>query len=116
MVSLASYTTLYISAIRTAGGDGLENIVAVRFDGGSSGSEESSVGDLIRWLRRTDARAYVRQPDGSRGPEVLVDDHEGRPRLCSRVDAEAGLDCLLTLPRLNGEKRVAHRRSSWWRW
>lgn len=116
MVSLASYTTLYISGIRMAGGDELENIVAVRFDGGSSGSEESSVGDLIRWLRRTDARAYVRQPDGSRGPEVLVDHHEAGLRLCSQVDDAVGLDCLLTLPRLNGEKRVAHRRSSWWRW
>lgn len=113
MVSLASYSTLYITAIRMAGGDGLEHIVAVRFDGGYSGDEESSVGDVIRWLGRTDVRAYVRRPGGDRGPEVLVDHHEGQPRLCSRVDDSQGLDCLLTLPRWEvgrTTRRPTHRR------
>lgn len=110
MVSLASYTTLYITAVRTAGADRVENITAVQFDGGYTGSEESSVGDLIRWLGRSDVRAYVRRPDGSRGPEVVVDDHEDQPCLRSRVDEDAGRDCLLTLPRLESARRPAHRR------
>lgn len=113
MVSLASYTTLYITAIRTVGPDSLENITAVRFDGGHTGAEESSVGDLIRWLGRSDVRAYVRRPDGGRGPEVLVDHSDGRPCLRSRVDDDQGLDCLLTLPRWESgraARRPAHRR------
>ena len=110
MVSLASYTTLYITAIRTVGADSLENITAVQFDGGYTGAEESSVGDLVRRLGRNDVRAYVRRPDGSRGPEVVVDDHDGRPCLRSRLDEEQGRDCLLTLPHLESARRPAHRR------
>jgi hypothetical protein len=115
MASLASYTTLYITAIRTVGTHSLENITAVRFDGGYYGEEEVSVGDLIRWLGRGDVRAYVRWPGGNRGPQVVVDDHEGGPCLRSRVDDNVGLDCLLTLPRWDPGKatrRATHRRRS----
>ena len=59
MVSLASYNTLYITAVRTLGADRLESIIAVRFDGGYTGAEESSVADLVRRLGRSDVRASI---------------------------------------------------------
>ena len=77
MASLASYTTLYVTAIRVDGGISLKNIAAVRWDAGDGGPEESSVGDFIGWLERGEARAFVRRADGDRGPRIRVD-HDGR--------------------------------------
>lgn len=37
MASLASYTTLYVTAIRVDGGVSLKNIAAVRWDAGDGG-------------------------------------------------------------------------------
>ncbi len=51
MASLASYTTLYMTAVRVDGPVELVNIAAVRWDGGL-GPEDSSVADFIGWLDR----------------------------------------------------------------
>jgi hypothetical protein len=77
MASLASYTTLYVIAVRVDGGVSLKNIAAVRWDAGDRGPEESSVGDFIGWLDRGDARAFVRRVDGDRGPRIRVDEDGG---------------------------------------
>ena len=98
MASLASYTTLHVTAIRVEGPVDVRNIVAVRW-AGERGREESSVGDFISWLDHGSARAYVQQPDGSRGPRVHVD-HDGiRRHLRSRPGEDGDQDALLSLPR-----------------
>jgi hypothetical protein len=104
MASLASYTTLYVTAIRVDGGISLKNIAAVRWDAGDGGPEESSVGDFIGWLERGEARAFVRRADGDRGPRIRVD-HDGRRWYLRSRANDAGPsdggrpDALLLLPR-----------------
>lgn len=116
MASLASYTTLYVTAIRVDGGVSLKNITAVRWDAGDRGPEESSVADFIRWLDRGDARAFVRRAAGDRGPRIRVD-HDGRHRyLRSRADGagssdDGRLDALLLLPRWQDGKATRRHMS-----
>jgi hypothetical protein len=116
MASLASYTTLYVTAIRVDGGAGLKNIMAVRWDAGDGDSEESSVADFISWLDRGDARAFVRRAGGDRGPRIRVDHDDGRRYLRSRAD-DVGLpdggqpDALLLLPRWQDSKAARRHMS-----
>lgn len=101
MASLASYTTLYVTAIRVEGMADVKNIAAVRWDGGHPGSEESSVTDFIRWLARGDARAFVGLADGGRGPRIHVEYDGVRRDLSSRSEDAGREDALLMLPRLS---------------
>jgi hypothetical protein len=113
MVSLASFRTLYVTGIRVEDAGRLADITAVRFDGGYTGEEEASVGDFVRWLQRSDVRAYVRLSDGGRGPQVQVQRDRNALHLCSAFDESAGCDALLNLPRWEGGgflHRPAHRR------
>ena len=98
MSSLASYTTLYVTAIGLAGDPDLGNIFAVRWDAGGRDPEESSAADFIRWLDHGDGRAFVRRTDGSRGPRVRVDSDQTRRYLRSRDDEASQQDELLLLP------------------
>jgi len=52
MASLASYTTLYVTAVGLNGEPDLKHIAAVRWDPGSLDPEESSLADFVRWLDR----------------------------------------------------------------
>jgi hypothetical protein len=90
----------------------LKDITAVRFDGGYTGEEEASVGDFLRWLQRSDVRAYVRLSDGGRGPQVQVEHDRTAVHLCSGFDDSAGCDALLNLPRWerSGFHKATHRR------
>jgi len=98
-MSLASYTTLSITAVGMAEGwDGLRGIATVRWECPSGDSEESSVDDLIRWLRTGGGRAYVKAPDGTRGPKVFVVGTDANRYICSNPDDETA-DALLQLPR-----------------
>lgn len=113
MVSLASYRTVLITAIALVdGGEDLRSIAGVRFEGDYGGPEESSAEDFIRWLDRVEGRAYVRQPDGTRGLQVHVVDGESQRYL--RSDPHAETDPLLFLPRLRPVTPVhrvpTHRR------
>jgi hypothetical protein len=113
MVSLASFRTLYVTGIRLEDAGRLTDITAVRFDGGYTGEEEASVGDFVRWLQRSDVRAYVRLSDGGRGPQVHVERGRDALYLCSAFDYSAGCDALLNLPRWHGSgftHKPAHRR------
>jgi hypothetical protein len=112
MVSLASFRTLYVTAIRLGEAGQLKDITAVRFDGGYTGEEEASVGDFLRWLQRSDVRAYVRLSDGGRGPQVQVEHDRTAVHLCSGFDDSAGCDALLNLPRWerSGFHKATHRR------
>ena len=98
MASLASYTTLYVTAIGLAGAPDLENIIAVRWDAGGRDSEESSAADFIRWLDHGLRRAFVRRSDSSRGPQVRVASDGLRRYLRSRDDDVSQQDELLLLP------------------
>ena len=113
MVSLASFRTLYVTAVRMGGTGQLKDITAVRFDGGYTGEEEASVGDFVRWLQRSDVTAYVRLADGSRGPQVQVERDRSALHLSSSFDHSAGCDALLNLPPWEGSgfgHKAAHRR------
>ena len=113
MVSLASFRTLYVTAIRPGDAGQLKDITAIRFDGGYTGEEEASVGDFVRWLQRSDVRAYVRLSDGGRGPQVHLERDRNALYLCSGFDDSAGCDALLNLPRWDGSgfgRKPAHRR------
>jgi hypothetical protein len=111
MASLASYTTLHVTAVRIEGGAELKNIGAVRWDGGDDGPEESSVADFIRWLDRGGGRAFVRRADGGRGPRIRVE-HDGVQRcLRSRTDDNGQHDALLQLPRWQVRKTATKHMS-----
>jgi hypothetical protein len=109
MASLASYTTLYVTAIRVEGAAELKNITAVRWEAGDRRPEESSVTDFVRWLDRGDARAFVRRADGGRGPRIRVDHNGSQRYLRSRCDdavpsEDEYPDALLLLPRWQAGK------------
>lgn len=113
-MSLASYTTLSITAIGMAEGwDGLRGIASVRWECPSGDSEESSADDLIRWLRTGGGRAYVQAADGTRGPKVFVAGVDSNRYLCSNPDDETA-DALLELPRfwqvVHSHRGPTHRR------
>lgn len=109
MASLASYTTLHVTAIGLDGELGLEHIMAIRWDPGSLDPEESSLADFVRWLDHGDGRAFVRRTDGSRGPQVRVQSDGTRRYLRSRTDAIAQQDELLLLPHWNLHKASRKR-------
>ena len=98
MASLASYTTLYVTAIGLDGEPDLEHIAAVRWDPGSLDPEESSIADFVRWLDQGAGRAFVRRVDGTRGPQVRVKADGARRYLRSRADGTSEHDELLLLP------------------
>ncbi|TCC30829.1 hypothetical protein [Kribbella speibonae] len=107
MASLASYTTLYVTAIRVDDAVDVRNIAAVRWEG-DLGPEESSVADFVAWLDHGDARAYVRRSDGRRGPRIHVD-HDGVQRyLRSRSEDDSLPDALLLLPQWHVSKTKKH--------
>jgi hypothetical protein len=111
MASLASYTTLHVTAVRFVGVAELKNIAAIRWDGGHVGPEESSVADFIRWLDRVGGRAFVRRADGGRGPRIRVD-YDGVQRyLRSRSDDDGQQDALLQLPRWQVRKTATKHMS-----
>lgn len=111
MASLASYTTLHVTAVRIEGVAELKNIAAVRWDAGDGGPEESSVADFVRWLDRGGGRAFVRRADGGRGPRIRVD-HDGVQRcLRSRADDDEQDDALLQLPRWQARKTATKHLS-----
>jgi hypothetical protein len=110
MASLASYTTLHVTAVRIEGDAALKNIAAVRWNGGHVGPEESSVADFIAWLDRGGGRAFVRRADGGRGPRIRVD-HDGVQR-CLRSRADDGQhDAMLQLPRWQARKAATRHMS-----
>jgi hypothetical protein len=98
MASLASYTTLYVTAIGLNGAPDLKHIAAVRWDPGSLDPEESSIADFVRWLDQGAGRAFVRRVDGTRGPQVRVNADGARRYLRSRADGMLEQDELLLLP------------------
>ncbi|WP_157630499.1 hypothetical protein [Kribbella catacumbae] len=108
MASLASFTTLYVTAIRVVEPGDLADITAIRWDGGDLAPEESSVADFIGWLDRGDARAFVRQPDGARGPRIVVSDSGGQRYLRSLRATADQPDALLLLPRWQPSKKRKH--------
>ena len=103
MASLASYTTLLVTAVRIDGVAELKNIAAVRWDGGHPGQEESSVADFIAWLDRGAGRAFVGRADGGRGSRIRVDHDSAQRYLRSRND-DGQHDALLLLPRWQARK------------
>lgn len=113
-MSLASYATVAITAVRMAQGrDDLHGITHVQWEGASGQSEESSVEDLIRWLDRSGGRAYIQGPDGVRGSRLHVASHGPHRYICGDSDVEATAP-LLSLPRLRQVTTVhrtpVHRR------
>ncbi|WP_410790045.1 hypothetical protein [Kribbella sp. C-35] len=98
MASLASYTTLYVTAIGLDGEPDLKHIVAVRWDPGSLDPEESSIADFVRWLDQGAGRAFVRRTDGTRGSLVRVNSDGTRRYLRSHTDDVSKQDELLLLP------------------
>jgi hypothetical protein len=98
MASLASYTTLYVTAIGLDGEPDLQHIAAVRWDPGSLDPEESSLADFVRWLDQGAGRAFVRRSDGTRGPRVRVNSDGLRRYLHSHADDLSNQDELLLLP------------------
>ena len=111
MASLASFTTLYVTAIRVDGPNDLKNIAALRLDGELLGTEESSVADFIAWLDRGHGRAFVRQPDGGRGPRVHVEYDGERRYVSSRSEDWDQEDALLRLPRWEPGRAAAKHTS-----
>ena len=114
-MSLASFAVLMIIAIRMSDDrDDLRGITHVQWTTGYAGSEESSVQDLIHWLTTRAGRAYVRLPDGTRGPRVQVAGTGRQLYLRSHPDDESW-DPLLSLPRLtspgSAHRRPSHRRN-----
>jgi hypothetical protein len=114
VVSLASYRTVVITAINLADGrENLRGIAHLRWEGDDGAAEESSVEDFIRWLDRVEGRAYVRLPNGARGPQVDVVGAGSQRHLRSDPYDET-TDALLTLPRLRpvapAQRTPAHRR------
>ncbi|GAA3113366.1 hypothetical protein JOF29_002871 [Kribbella aluminosa] len=98
-MSLATQFILDITAVRMQHGrDDLRGVEAVRWESISAVREECSVGDLIWWMTRGGGRAYVRLPDGVRGPRIEVVD--GRRFHLRSGPADDGYDCLLRLPRI----------------
>lgn len=110
MASLASYRTLYVTAVGLNGQTDLEHIAAVRWDPGSLDPEESSIADFVRWLDQGSARAFVRRADGTRGPQVRVTFDGTRRYLRSRADDTSEQDELLLLP--SWQLRRSSRRHS----
>ncbi|TDW24429.1 hypothetical protein [Kribbella kalugense] len=98
MASLASYRTLYVTAVGLDGEPDLAHIAAVRWDPGSLDPEESSLADFVRWLDQGAGRAFVRRADGTRGPQVRVGADGSRRYLRSRADEVSEQDELLLLP------------------
>ncbi|MEV5967031.1 hypothetical protein AB0L70_34995 [Kribbella sp. NPDC051952] len=102
MASLASFTTVFVTAVQVNGmDDDPRGITAVRWDSGDRWPEESSVADFVRWLDRGGARAYVLDADGGRGARIRVH-HDGRLRHLRTAEGDPALDALLTLPRWQG--------------
>jgi hypothetical protein len=98
-MSLASHSALLVTGIRMAEGrDDLLGLDRVRWECPQDEPEESSIGDLIYWIEHHKVRAYVRQPNGSRGPRLEVVDGPTRRYLRSRPAGD-GHDILLSLPR-----------------
>lgn len=99
-MSLATQAVLVVTGIRFAERrDDLAGITRVRWEGSHPEPEECSVSDLIGWMIRRRGRAYVRRPDGSKGPLVQVVQEPERRYLCS-VPGDDGRDLLLALPRI----------------
>jgi hypothetical protein len=98
-MSLASRSALLVTGIRMAEGrEDLLGVAQVRWECPHAEPEECSVGDLIYWIERSKGKAYVRQPNGSRGPRLQVVEGPTR-RYIRSSPAEDGHDILLTLPR-----------------
>jgi hypothetical protein len=99
-MSLATQVVLQITGVRFAERrDDLAGVVRVRWEGNHAEPEECSVSDLMGWMVRRGGRAYVRRPDGSRGPKLQVVQEPERRYLCSGP-GEDGRDLLLALPRI----------------
>jgi hypothetical protein len=99
-MSLATQVVLLVTGIRFADRrDDLAGIARVRWEGNHAEPEECSVSDLIGWMIRRRGRAYVRRPDGSRGPLLEVVQEPERRYLRSGP-GDDGRDFLLALPRI----------------
>jgi hypothetical protein len=109
-MSLASSHTVFVTAIRLEPGrEDVCGITAVRWcrpDGGRS--EETSPADLGLWLMAGRTRAFVKWPDGRRGPELRA---LRCPDLCVACGPDAQDDPLLTLPRFGPRMRRGRSRS-----
>ncbi|TDW69419.1 DUF3892 domain-containing protein [Kribbella pratensis] len=110
MASLASYTTLYVTAVGLNGEPDLKHIAAVRWDPGSLDPEESSLADFVRWLDRGAGRAFVRRADGTRGPRVRVNSDGTIRYLRSNPDDVSNQDELLLLPTWQLHRSKKHSR------
>jgi hypothetical protein len=108
MASLASYRTLFVTAIGLDGTPDLEHIVAVRWDADGRDPEESSIADFVRWLDHGDSRAFVRRTDGNRGARIHVDSDGNHRYLRSHSDESSQQDELLLLPHWHVGKSVRH--------
>lgn len=97
-MSLASHSTLVVTAIRLADGrEDLPGVTGLRWEAGYGGPEECSIGDLVRWIERGHGNAYVQRPNGTRGARLQV--VAGQSRQYVRSNSDELHDTLLTLPR-----------------
>jgi hypothetical protein len=115
-MSLASYPAVTVTAIAMSQErDDLRDIARVQWSAPHGELEDSSIEDVIRWLEHSAGIAYVRQPDGSRGPRIRVVAASTQRYIASNPDDEAA-DALLTLPRLDSaappDRRPRSRRAA----
>ncbi|GAA1718139.1 hypothetical protein GCM10009745_78630 [Kribbella yunnanensis] len=120
-MSLASYPAVTVTAIAMSQErDELRGISRVQWAAPHGGLEDSSIDDVIRWIEHSAGIAYVRAPDGGRGPRIRVVDANPQRYIRSNPDDEAA-DALLTLPRLDrvtpptrpSRSRRAVRQPAW---